>query len=170
MTKEEFENYRGLLYCKTCGHKVPKMHMYYKKVYKNGDITKCNVCEWIKRHNGIPKVEGFSESEILITLYFLLYEESIYINNLANKINRSLEDTVNLFCTLKIGNKKCLVKTKCEHCGKEVINPPNVYKIHKYLYCSLECYWNDKTNKIGHGENSQFYNRIETTCTNCGKI
>lgn len=169
MTKEEFDNYNDLLYCKTCNHKVPKIHIDYRKVHKNGDITRCNVCEWIKRHNGIPVISGFSENEILTVLYFLLYEKSIYINDLANELNRNLDDTIDLFQALKIGNKKCLVKIKCEYCGKEKTEPPNVYKLNKNSYCSKECYWKDKTNKIEHGENSKFYNRIITNCTNCGK-
>lgn len=169
MTKEEFENYNGLLHCMTCNHDVPKIHMYYKKVYKNGDIIRCNVCEWIKRHKGLPEIEGFNSNEIIMALYFFIYEESKIINNLSNKINRTLDDTIDLFQALKIGNKKCVVKTNCEYCGKETFNPPNVYKLHKNLYCSSECYWNDKPNKIESGKDSQFYNRIETFCTNCSK-
>ena len=45
--------------------------MSYKKVYKNGDIARCNVCEWIKRHNGIPYINGFDQIEIVTTLHFL---------------------------------------------------------------------------------------------------
>ena len=169
MTKEEFDNYKGLLHCRTCGHDVLKIHINYKKVYKNGDIARCNVCEWIKRHNGVPTINGFSKDEILIALYFLLYEKSIYINDLADELGRSLNDTIDLFQALKIGNKKCLVKVICEYCGKEIIKSPNVYKLSQNSYCSLECYWKDKTNKMDHGEESQFYNRITTNCTNCGK-
>lgn len=169
MTKEEFDNYKGLLHCRTCGHDVLKIHINYKKVYKNGDIARCNVCEWIKRHNGVPTINEFSKDEILTALYFLLYEKSIYINDLADELGRSLNDTIDLFQALKIGNKKCLVKVICEYCGKETIKPPNVYKLNQNSYCSLECYWKDKTNKMDHGEESQFYNRITTNCTNCGK-
>lgn len=169
MTKEEFENYDGLLYCKACNKNVSKIHMPYKKVYKNGDIARCNVCEWIKRHKGIPIINGFSEDEIKTALYFLLYEESELINDLADKLTRTLNNTIDLFQGLKIGNKKCRVRTSCECCGNDTFNPPNVYKLHKNLYCSTECYWKDKSNKIEHGETSQFYNRIKTTCTNCNK-
>ena len=169
MTKEEFDNYNGLLHCRTCGHDVPKIHTAHQKVHKNGDVTRCNVCEWIKRHNGIPSIPGFSKDEILIALYFLLYEKSIYMNDLANELERTLDDTIDLFQALKIGNKKCLVKTVCECCGEETIKTPNVYKLNQNSYCSLECYWKDKTNKMDHDEDSQFYNRIMTNCTNCGK-
>lgn len=169
MTKEEFDNYEGLLHCRTCKHDVPKIHINYKKVHKNGDIARCNVCEWIKRHNGTPIINGFSKDEVLKALYFLLYEKSIYMNDLSEELGRSLDDTIDLFQALKIGNKKCLIKVVCEYCGKETIKTPNVYKISKNSYCSLECYWKDKTNKTEHGEDSQFYNRITTNCTNCGK-
>ena len=151
MTKEEFDNYNNSLYCRTCKRKVPKIHVNYKKVHKNWDVTRCNVCEWIKRHNGIPIIEGFSKNEVLNALYFLLYEKSEYINDLADELGRTLDDTIDLFQSLKIGNKKCSVKTTCEYCGKEKIEPPNVYKLNKNSYCSQECYWKDKTNKIGHG-------------------
>ena len=91
------------------------------------------------------------------------------MNDLADELGRTIDDTIDLFQALKIGNKKCLVKTVCECCGKETIKPPNVYKLSQNSYCSLECYWKDKTNKMEHGEDSQFYNRITTNCTNCGK-
>lgn len=169
MTKEEFNQYTGELHCKTCNKKVPKIHMDYRKVHKNGEVAKCNVCEWIKRHDGIPIIEGFSEDEIIKTLHFFIYEESKYINDLATKIDRTLEDSIELYQSLKIGNKKCLVKSNCEYCGKEIENVPNVYKLNKNLYCSKKCYWNDKPNKIEHGELNSCYNRIITTCTNCEK-
>lgn len=169
MTKEQFETYNGMLHCKTCGVDVPKIHITYKKVYKNGDITRCNVCEWIKRHHGIPYIDGFCETEIITALYFLLYEESIYINDLAEKLHKTLEDTIYLFRRLNVGNKKCLVKTTCEYCQKETIKPINVYTSNENIYCSLECYWKDKSSKMPHGKDSPFYNRIKTICTNCGK-
>lgn len=169
MTKEKFEQYEGLLHCKSCNHDVPKMHMYYKKVYADGSIARCNVCEWIKRHNGLPNIDNFTKEEILIALYFFIYSESEYINNLACKINRTIEDTIKLFQLLKIKNKKCLVKSKCKYCNKEIVNFPNVFTMRDNLYCSYECYWADKTNTVAHGEDNQFYNRISTSCTNCGK-
>ena len=169
MTKEEFNNYNKLLHCKNCGMDVPKIHIDYKKVYKNGDIARCNVCEWVKRHNGIPLIDNFNETEIINALHFLLYEKSIYINDLAENLHKTLEDTIYLFKSLKVGNKKCIVKTKCACCDKEIEKPINVYLSNNNLYCSTECYWKDKPNKIEHGKDSPFYNRIKTKCTNCGK-
>lgn len=169
MTKEEFEKYNGMLHCKNCGENVPKIHIAYKKVYKNGDISRCNVCEWIKRHNGIPKVDGFNESEIIMALHFLLYEESIYINDLANKLHSTLDEAIRLYRGLNVKNKKCLVKLECEYCKNVTEKPINVYLENDNAYCSLDCYWADKPNKMLHGEDSPFYNRVKTKCTNCGK-
>ena len=83
MTKEQFEKYEGTLHCRCCNRDVPKIHMQYKRVYQNGDVARCNVCDWIKRHKGIPIVNDFTEDEIRIALYFFIYEESNYINDLA---------------------------------------------------------------------------------------
>ena len=169
MTKEIFEQYTGLLHCKTCGHDVPKIHMSYSKVYSNGDIARCNVCEWIKRHNGIPYIEGFSENDIETALHFFIYEQSSYLNDLAQILQRDINEIIRLFHSLKIGNKKALVKSNCECCGKEIENLPSVYENAEHLYCNLECYWKDKPNKMPHGEDNPCYNRIKTHCTNCNK-
>ena len=97
MTKEQYEKYDGMLHCKNCGHDVPKIHMAYKRVYRNGDVARCNVCDWIKRHNGIPVIEGFTEEEIKTALYFLIYEKSFYINDLADIIDKSIDEKIRLF-------------------------------------------------------------------------
>ena len=169
MTKEQFENYNGLLHCKTCNKYVPKIHMNYKKVHKNGDVTRCNVCEWLKRHKDVLNIISFDEDDIVTTLHFFIYEESYYINDLANKLNKTIDEIITLYKALKIGNKKCFVKTNCEYCEKEIEKPLSVYLKNENTYCSLECYWNDKPNKILHGKDSPFYNKIKTHCTNCGK-
>lgn len=169
MTKENFEKYEGMLHCKTCGHDVPKLHISYNKVYTNGDIARCNVCEWIKRHNGIPNVEGFSESDIELALYFIIYEKSSYLNDLADMLQCDIYEAIRLFRALKIGNKKAWVKSNCECCGKEIENPQSVFESTNNLYCSLECYWKDKPNKMPHGEDNPCYNRIKTFCTNCNE-
>lgn len=169
MTKEQYDNYTGELYCRTCKRNVPKIHMYYKKVYQNGDVTRCNVCDWLKRHDGIPQIDGFNEQEILTALYFFIYEESIYINDLSQKLEISLDDAINLYRKLNLKGKKCIIKANCEYCGKEIEKPLSVYLLNQDLYCSRECYWNDKPNKTPHGENNPSYIRIKTECTNCGK-
>ena len=169
MTKEQYENYNGLLFCKTCKIYVPKLHCYYKRVYQDGSIKFCNVCQWINRHNGVPNIDGFTEEEIKAALYFFIYEENGYLNTLAENLNKTIEDTVQLYHCLNLTSKKCLIKTKCEVCNKDISFTPKVYLKNKNHYCGYECYWNDKSNKSLHGESSPFYKRVETHCTNCNK-
>lgn len=169
MTKEDFDIYTGMLHCNTCGKLVPKIHIDHKKVHKNGDILRCNVCEWIKRHNGIPKIDNFSDEEIIAFLHFTLYPNSIYLNDIADELNRSIVDIIELHNILNLKSKKSMIRCTCQNCGKEMSVLPSVYLKNINTYCSPECYWYDKPNKIRHGEDSPFYNRIETTCTNCGK-
>ena len=127
MTKEQFDLYKGKLHCKTCGKDVPKVHIEYRKVYKNGNIARCNVCEWIKRHNGIPKINGFTTEEIKIVLYDILYNDSCCLNDVADKIGKSINDIISLISELKIKGKKCYIKCNCECCGKEISVFPSVY-------------------------------------------
>lgn len=170
MTKETFENYDGDLFCKCCKRNVPKIHMHHKKVYADGSVARCNVCEWIKRHKGIPTISGYSENEIVTALYFFIYEKSEFINELATEIGRTIEDTIKLFQNLKIVNKKCLIQTVCNYCGKPITETPMIYLQRKHLYCSYDCYWESKRNDSeNHGENNIFYRRITTQCTNCHK-
>ena len=57
----------------------------------------------------------------------------------------------------------------CECCNKKLFVNPSKYLLNEYIYCSNECYWRDKTNKISKGKDNEQYNRISTQCTNCGK-
>ena len=169
MTKEEYENYNGLLYCKTCNRFVPKKHINHKRVFKDGTISKCNVDFWIERHNGIPKINGFTDLEIKEYLYEILYEDPCILNNLCDKINKTLDEIIRLHKSLNIKGKHVLVKSNCKNCGKEIFDFPSVYSKNKNFYCSYECYLEDKPNTILKGNQNQFYNRVTTSCTNCGK-
>lgn len=169
MTKEELYDYDKLLFCRTCNRYVPKTHIYHKRVYKNGDISKCNVCLWIERHGGLPVIDGFDNNEVFEALHFFIYEESELINDLAKKLNRSVPEMLCLYDSLNLKSKRCLIETECEYCKNIISVYPSVYKKNLHLYCSNECYWKDKPNKIDKGKDSKFYNRIKTQCTFCGK-
>lgn len=169
MTKEIFENYTGLLHCLSCDQDVPKTHIFYKKVHSNGDILRCNVCEWIKKYPDKMHHKKFTYDEIVRFLHFFIYEESIYLNQLSEIMNRNIDDLIELFQFLKLGNKKCLIRTNCEYCGNSCEFPPQAYLNSNYHYCSHECYYLDKSNKTLKGIDSPYYNRINTTCTNCNK-
>ena len=131
----------------------------------------CKTCQWLfKNYNGnIPKIDNFNDKEILDTISFIIEKRGEYVNDLSSIIGRSIDETIGLIYKLNLKNLHILIKTNCEYCGKEVDNKINVYLKNKNIYCSLDCYWKDKPDKICHGEDSPFYNRIETSCTNCGK-
>lgn len=169
MDKETYENYSGMLYCKSCKRYVPKEHMYYKKVYPDGSVTRCNVCEWIKRHPDKLSFDGFSEEEILNFLHIMFYDKYEYIDNFADVMGRSLDQIIKLHYFLNVKNKHVNIKTICDNCGKEFGCTLSDYNHTEHHYCSSECYYEHKKHTSKKGKDSQFYNRIETSCTNCSK-
>lgn len=174
MTKENFEKYdkEKDVFCECCKTNKPVTSFTYSTIRTNTrNATMCRTCQWLKNnHNGnIPIINGFNDFEILNTISFMIEKRGEYVNDLSKIIGRSIDDTIDLIYKLNLKNLHILIKNNCKYCGKEVDNNISVYLNNKHIYCSLDCYWKDKTNKIKHGEDSPFYNRIETTCTNCGK-
>ena len=174
MTKENYEKYDKTkdIYCECCKQNKPVSSFSYRNIRTVGRIAnRCKTCDWFYRnHDGkIPIIDGFTETEILKTVSFILEDSDVYINTLSKSLNRTIDDLIKLVYALNIKNMPIKVISKCSYCGKDVIDNMSAYLIKKDAYCSLECYWKDKPAKMDHGENSQFYNRIETTCTNCGK-
>lgn len=169
MTKKRFEHYtKEIVHCRICNRELPIKNFAYNTI-KLDDTGKCRCCEWISRHKGIPSINGYSKEQVLKTLDFLLLEKSIYVNELAKELSLELDKTINLIQKLKVGNKHCVVKSKCAYCGKEIENQMCVYMHTKNLYCNLECYWKHKPEVEGSGKNNWQYNRIKTKCTCCGK-
>ena len=160
MTKEVYDKYDGLLYCKTCKSFFPKIHIDHKKVYPDGSVTRCGVCEWIKRNSNKLNIDGYTDEEIKCFLHFLFYADTHYLNDIAEQLNRTLEDILDLYIKLKVYNKKAVVRAVCENCGCEFECTPSRYMKSKYLYCSHDCYYSDKKNKSKKGADSIFYNRI----------
>lgn len=174
MTKESFEKFDKTkdVYCECCKQYKPTSSFSYRNIKTNiRSANRCKTCDWFYRnHNGnIPIIDGFTDDDIRIAVAFMLENDDVYINTLSNMLNRTIEDTIGLIYKLNLKNIRAKVKSNCKYCGKEIEDFLSVYLKTKDPYCSLECYWKDKTNKMGHGEDSQFYHRIETTCTNCGK-
>ena len=170
MTKEKFKKYnKESTFCKSCKQLLPTKCFSYSYIKDDGTANKCRYCDWIERHNGIPQIEGYTELQIECALKFLLFGESIYVNDLSNKLNISLKDTIKLIQELKIGNKHCRVKTNCSYCGKEIETQMCIYLKNKNLYCNSECYWKHKPDVEGHGKDNWQYNRVKTNCSYCGK-
>ena len=174
MTKEKFEKYDKTkdIYCECCKQYKPTSSFTYREIHTGKrTATRCRTCDWLKRnHDGnIPAIDGFSENEILTTITYMIEQRGEYVNDLANLIHKSIDDTIDLIKKLNLKNIHILVKGNCTCCGKELSDYISTYLQLKNPYCSLECYWKDKPNKLGHGKENEFYNRIQTNCTNCGK-
>ncbi len=170
MTKEQFKEYNlGNTFCESCNRMLLTKYFPYSHIRMNGTATRCKYCDWVKRHNGIPKIKSYCENDIKHALEFIIFEKSIYINDLAIDLNMPLQDTIALVQKLKIGNKHYMIKSKCSYCGKDIENYASVYIKTKRLYCSSECYWKHKPEVEGHGKDNWQYNRIKTKCTFCGK-
>lgn len=170
MTKEQYQNYnKDFIYCETCKRFLKTNYFSYSHIRMDGTASKCRYCEWIKVHNGIPKIKEFTDEQVSYAIQFILFEKSIYINDLAKDLGIELNDAIDIVKELHIGNKHYVVKCNCSLCGKEIENPVSVYLKYSNLYCSYNCYWNHKSDTVGHGKDNMFYNRIKTTCTCCGK-
>lgn len=169
MTKEQFLKYdKENIVCDKCNRLLPIKYFSYSYIKLNG-TGRCKSCDWEIRHNGIPKIEGFTEHQIKIVIDFLIFEQSIYLNDLADILDIDLPDVIRLVQSLKVGNKKYLIKTMCAYCGKEIGERPRIFLSNRYCYCNYDCYWKHKPIADGNGKDNWQYNRIKTQCTNCKK-
>lgn len=160
-----------IIHCDSCGRDLKKDKFIYGHVFENCQNGYCKYCDWLKRHNNIiPQIDGWSKNEVKILIDFILIDDSYLLNDVINRLqNKTLFDVCRASQILHIGNKKLRVKSNCDCCGKEIEDFPNVFLLNRNNYCSEECYYKDKSNKSLKGEDSPFYNRIDTSCSFCGK-
>lgn len=170
MTKEQFEKFdKDTVYCECCNRTLDVRYFSYHRIHLDGTALKCKSCDWIFRHKGLPIIDGFSEEQIKCALEFILFEKSLYINDLADELNISIDGVIKLVNGIKVGGKKYMLKGNCEYCGEEVEKFVSVYLKNKHLFCSHDCYWKYKREIEPNGSKHPSYNRIVTNCTNCGK-
>ena len=170
MTKEQFEKYdKNVVYCECCGRTLNIKYVAYKNIRLDGTAKRCNFCDWIFRHKGLPFVDGFTREQIEYALEFILFEKSLYVNDLANELCLSVDEVIQLINGIKVGNKKYMLKSNCSYCGKEIEKFVSVYLKNKHMFCSHDCYWKYKDEVEPKGNKHPSYNRIVTNCTNCGK-
>lgn len=155
--------------CVDCNKLLPKNYFSGSNIFKKKNAGHCRVCDWIKRHKGIPHIEGFTDAQVKSALEFLLYHKSDYINDMAEEMNLSIESAIKLERAINIGNKVIRIRFICENCGKESEKFISAWKEKDHHYCSLDCYWEAKPQVVGSGKDNQFYNRIDCKCANCGK-
>jgi G:T-mismatch repair DNA endonuclease (very short patch repair protein) len=172
-SKEKYDSIplNHIVHCDVCGRNLEKRFIRIRNLKENGNNGTCAYCDWLKRHkNIVPNIDGWTKEDVKTALSFLLTTDDPYLNTLQSMYkNRSLKDICKMVQQLGNHSRKILVKTNCEYCGQEIEDFPSVYLVNKHSYCSNECYHKDKPNKLDHGKESQFYNRINTFCTNCGK-
>lgn len=170
--KEKFDNLEEnhIIHCNKCERDLLKNSFNYKEVQENCEYGTCKYCEWLRRHNNIiPEVDDWLENDIKKLIDFILVDKSVYLNDVMYLFSdKTLEDLCKVSNVLKLG-KPLKIKTTCEYCGKDVVEFPNVYLKNHNIYCSHECYYKDKPNKIPKGKDNPCYNRITTNCSFCGK-
>lgn len=168
MTSQEFQNYnKETGYCTHCNIERPKSLFTSDRLYKSGTGC-CKICDWIKRHNGIPIFDSFTESEMYSIIEELFINDITYVNDLAEKLGKDISDIILAIHTLKIGNKKLLYRYNCAYCGKECFTNPQKYMENHNLYCSHSCYSKDKPSKL-YDNVDRYYEKTNSCCTNCGK-
>lgn len=170
MTKKEFENYRGKnVICDCCKSAIDARFVSYRMLRKDGTLRRCPLCDWVYRHEGVPKIAGFSEKQVMTALGFIIFQKSRYVNDLSDELCITLDDAIVLVKELHVGNKNFDVKTLCANCGAEVVKHISVYEKYEHLYCSRQCYWEHKKQITPRGLDNPESKRIKTSCTNCGK-
>ena len=133
----------------------------------------CKVCSYKQRHlDDVNKIirDGFwMEEEIDLILDKILYRDINVINDLLLFLhNKNLSDLVELLRgDLRIGNAPQLVEMNCFTCGAPVKRTLARFYDER-VYCSFKCRDEYKSLYLS-GENSPFYNRKHTVCTNCEK-
>ena len=173
MNKEKFMKYQIThlqIECRTCKRILPIEDFAYNRIHDD-DTGICRSCDWIDRNKDRMVYKDYTY-DILDTIVRYIFEYKngkCIINNLQDIVGLTLDEIIEILQYRKIGNKPYSVKVKCEHCHKDVVIAPSVYLKNDNVYCSSQCYWIDKPNKIPKGENNKQYSKIHTHCTNCGK-
>ena len=156
--------------CKICNRLLDISNFTYNKLHSDA-VGECRSCQWVENHPDKIQYlkDKYKNINVVHFVRFIFESKNPVLNEIAQNENISLDDAINITRDLNIGNKRIIVKSKCKTCGNEIEYVPSAYNANKNHYCSHECYYKDKSNTSLSGEYSVYYNRIETSCTNCGK-
>lgn len=171
MEKKKFTIYKKehpIIRCRICCRFLPIKNFSYNSIKENHTGI-CRSCEWIKKHKDRLQYKNYEPETLKMIVKYIFETEDCLLNNIQEKLKISIDDLIDIIQFLKIGNKHYYIRVGCERCGKTFNVTPSKYKGSKFLYCCQECYWADKSDKMPKGAESQFYNRIQTKCDNCGK-
>lgn len=170
MNRNKFMTYVKIhpyIECRICKRKIKISNFSYRDIHDD-DTGICKSCSWIDRNNHKIAYKDYPYELIHNIVMFIFESENCILNQLEHKLNIKLEEIIDIVQHLNIGNKTYMLETKCECCGNKMLIHPSKMKKNHYNYCSSECYWKDKPNKVPKGKDNSQYNRIITNCTNCG--
>lgn len=146
-------------YCKECGIEKPQTQFSTNKII-------CKVCDWFK-YTKPNLIEGWSLYEYKTVIGYIFYNKVVYINEITQLIDKSLDDIIIFFRNYNFGSKKIVVKVSCDQCGVEVQKPIGVYINRKNHYCSQKCKNEWQINNLV-GDKNPKYNSIDVSCEICG--
>lgn len=134
----------------------------------------CKICGYWYRHKNLKEAitskDFWSSEELDYILECLFYNKPKYINEIVGGLkNKTLVGLCELLSTdMRVGgntNQKILLD--CFICGKKMVKTLE-FALKDRAYCSMECRDSFRSEHFV-GENSSFYNRIETKCNYCEK-
>lgn len=156
--------------CDECGKSIKKEFANPSKSRENGTTKRCKKCDYLFRHDAISDA-GLTPDELDVFLQSIFNLGATSINEIQKSIPyRSLEELCLAYTKLKLHNKPMTVFTNCLVCGKCIEKNPAYFVEDCNKFCSSECYWKHKRENAKTGKESPFYDRIETKCSNCGKV
>lgn len=140
------------------------------KLFRERNRT-CKLCQWFKKHTlEIP--DDWNEIDVKFIIEQIYDSHTIYLNDIADCLNRPLEDIVILLRDklklTNIRNQKIRVKTHCENCNKEIETFMCKLEINNFNFCSHKCY-SEFRSKYYVGEKASVYTKIKYSCDNCKK-
>ena len=170
MTKKKFdEDSRETYVCRICGEIVERDNVAYREVYDDGTLRHCKACGYNIRHNNVNLTNlNYSNYHKLLSSIFNKGVECI--NDIAKNLDGiTLSELIEEIKKMNIKGKKLYVLYKCDYCGKDFKEFPCKVNEGHNNFCSSECYHLYQKENALVGEESPTYNRVKTTCTNCGK-
>lgn len=159
-----------LFRCNKCGRYLEESAFFVGSVSSTRKGLECKTCNYIKRHNGIPTLNGWDEKEILEYIDLIIRDKITCANDFLTVFQgKSLDDIIDLYKNIIIMNKPRKITLQCHYCNAVVCINLSAYFQYDHTYCSRNCYYKDKLNLVPKGEQSVYYKRICTECSNCGK-
>ena len=157
--------------CEKCGNIVNKENISYSSARDNGSLSMCKACTWIEN---AKKRNFFIKDKKEKDLIYAIFNDGINILNDAREKYESLKnlsdkELCELWQSFGIKGKSIKIKGICKTCGKEVLQHPCNFLENENLFCGKTCYYIFQKENAKIGEENWQYNRIKTTCSNCGK-